>query len=203
MEGGGWGVGDTDPKPEQPSILLISYPDHQAVSPPIASSPLLSRVKGGSPGRPPDLRRTGHDCRRYRAPLGRQPLWVQACWRSALHCQLLSEDAQGHRAPKEKALFAQSVCLCLRPASQLDSVPSRLGWWQVALGPKRALCQTPSIRASWWAPQAPVAQGSTSSPSAWGRKAAASLPGSVVLRWPQPSARLPTPIHLTSLAAHS
>ena len=62
---------------------------------------------------------------------------------------LPSEDSPGSRVLGEKALFAQSVCRCLRPADPLDMVPCWLALIFPVLGGRRALCQIPSIRASW------------------------------------------------------
>ena len=62
---------------------------------------------------------------------------------------LPSEASPGSRVLGEKALFAQNVCCCLRPARPLDTVPSWLALTFPLLGGRRALCHRPSIRVSW------------------------------------------------------
>lgn len=140
-----------DSKPKEPSLSLVFCLDHQA----------NPQRRGGSRWGPPDLSRTA-EAAAGRAILDEQPLCVGTC----RLCALILEESPGSRVLREEVLFAQSVCRCLRPAAPLDRVPSWLALRCPVLGGPRALCQIPSIRAPWGAPQSPAAKGSSSSPRA-------------------------------------
>lgn len=74
-------------------------------------------------------------------------------------------SSPGSRVLREEALFAQSVCHCLGPATPLDTVPSCLALGFPVLRGRRASvrCHPSGVVG---APQAQVAQGSASSPGA-------------------------------------
>lgn len=134
-----------DLKPEDPSLSSLFCLDHPAD---LQQFPHCPKPCGGEGADGGLMICAGHGP----GLLQEGTSWTSSLCGSGLAGSVLwlpSEDSPGSRVLGEKALFAQSVCLCPRPTDPLDTVPCRLALIFPLLGGQRALCQILSIRASW------------------------------------------------------